>query len=225
VKRTFAIIGLVAAAFSTTTAYAEIGVSGTAGTTGVGAQATIPLRPNLDLRLGAGYLSHSYSGNTQSLNYDLELKAKTYDALLDWFPSEKSSFRVTAGLAYNGNKIEAHAKPNASGNYTIQGNTYDASNVGQINGTTDFRKLAPYLGIGWGRSAGRDKKGWSFSTDIGVLFQGSARTSLSSSGCSAQTAACSRLAADLAKENSALNDEARKYRAYPVLRIGVGYAF
>lgn len=224
-KKMIAACGLATALMTSFAAHAEkTGVTGDVGTTGIGFHASIPLRPHFAARVGMGYLNYSYSGATGSLDYDLDLRAKTYDALLDWFPRENGSFRVTAGLAYNGNRIDVRAKPNAAGNYTIQGNTYSAASVGSVTGKVDFGKVAPYLGIGWGKSSGKDK-GWSVSTDLGVMFQGSPRTTLASSGCSASATACNQFASDIARENVALSDDVSRFKMYPVLRVGFSYKF
>lgn len=208
----------------TTAAHAEVDVAGSVGTTGIGFHATMPINENLNARLGLGYLGYNYRGSTRDMNYDLDLKTNTYDALLDWYPRKDSAFRLTGGLSYNGSDISVRAKPNASGNYTLQGNTYNADSVGNVTGKVDFNKVAPYLGIGWGRPSKREK-GWSFSTDLGVLIQGSPKTTLNSTGCTAQAAVCSQLAADVARENAALQEEVSKFKVYPVLRIGVSYKF
>jgi hypothetical protein len=225
VKRTLAAIAL---AGLTTSAFAqsqsEIGISGSVGTTGVGAHATFPISPSINARVGLGYLGYTYKGSTRDMQYDLDLKANTYDALIDWYPEKGSSFRITGGVAYNGNRIDVHGKPNATGSYSIQGNVYDAASVGSVSGKVGFNKVAPYLGIGWGRNL-KDEKGWSFSTDIGVLFQGSPKTSLTANGCTAGAAVCNQFANDIARENEALAREVRKFRVYPVLRIGVSYKF
>jgi len=197
---------------------------GDIGTTGIGFHTSMPLSENFSARLGLGYLDHTRSGSTRDMNYRLKLTTNTYDALLDWYPSSDSSFRVTAGLAFNGNKIEARGEPNANGNYTLGGNTYRASTTGTIKGKVSFNRIAPYLGVGWGRG-GEKEKGWSLSTDVGVLFQGSARASLTSGGCSAGTSVCERLNADLTRENSELRKDADRLKLYPVFRIGVSYKF
>lgn len=202
----------------------DVGVAGAVGTTGIGFHTTIPLRPNLNARLGMGYLGYTYSGRTRDMDYDLKLTANTYDALLDWYPSKDSAFRLTTGLSYNGNKIDVHARPNASGAYTIQGRSYDAASVGKVNGNVDFNKIAPYLGIGWGRPSTKEK-GWSFSTDVGVMLQGAPKTSLSSSGCTASESVCREFSNDVARENAALRDEVNKFKVYPVLRVGISYKF
>lgn len=227
-KTTLAIAGLLAGLVTSASAIgqsqSDIGIAGHIGTTGIGAHATFPLTPSVNVRLGLGYLGYNTKGSTRDLNYDLDLKANTYDALLDWYPRQGSAFRVTGGVTYNGNRIDVRAKPNASGAYAIQGNLYDAGSVGSVTGKVDFNKVAPYLGIGWGRNL-KDEKGWSFSTDVGVLFQGSPRTSLQSTGCSAPAPVCSQFASDVARENSALAEEMRKFKVYPVLRVGLSYKF
>lgn len=223
-RKIWAAIGLIAGLMGATAAQADVGVAGEVGTTGVGFHATMPLRPDLNLRVGLGYLDYSYNGSTRDMKYGLNLKTNTYDALLDWYPDKQSTFRVTAGLAYNGNKIDVQGHPNTAGSYTVGGNTYDAASVGKVDGKVSFNKVAPYLGIGWGRPSAKEK-GWSVSTDIGLMFQGSPKTSLSNSGCTAGPAVCNQFASDLARENNALHDEVGRFKVYPVLRVGLSYRF
>lgn len=202
---------------------ADLGLSVSAGTTGLGAHVIVPLQKQLDARVGASILNYSYDGSTSSVDYDFKLKLKTIDALLDWYPST-GGFRVTGGIVYNGNKITANGRPSASGSYTLNGNTYTAANAGSLNGQIDFRNFAPYLGIGWGNAAA-DKGGFGFNADLGVLFQGAPRTSLVNNGCTAPAPICAQLATDVAAENQRLNDEVKDFKAYPVLRVGVNYRF
>lgn len=223
-KKMLAVFGFLIAALMTTAAQADVDVAGHVGTTGIGFHATLPINEHFNARLGLGYLGYNYSGSTQDLDYDLDLKTNTYDALLDWYPKKDSAFRITTGLSYNGNKIDVRARPNATGSYAIQGSVYNAASVGNITGKVDFNKVAPYLGIGWGRPSTKEK-GWSFSGDLGVLFQGSPKTSLAASGCTAPAAVCNQFASDVARENAALADEVGKFKVYPVLRIGLSYKF
>ncbi len=223
-KKTVAAFAAIAISLGAVNAHADVDIAGQVGTTGVGFHATMPIKPNLNARVGLGYLGYTYSGRTSDLDYDLKLTAKTYDALLDWYPRDDSKFRITTGLSYNGNKIDVRGRSNAVGSYTIQGNTYNAASFGNVTGKVDFNKVAPYLGIGWGRPSVKDK-GWSFSTDLGVLFQGSPKSSLTHSGCTAPAAMCNQFSSDLAKENAALRAEVGKFKAYPVLRVGISYKF
>ncbi|RZI45041.1 hypothetical protein EGT07_03160 [Herbaspirillum sp. HC18] len=201
-----------------------MGITGHFGTTGVGAHMTVPVAPRLDLRLGLGYLGYNTRGSTRDMAYDLDMKANSYDALVDWYPKQGDAFRVTGGVTYNANPISVRGQPNAAGQFALQGNVYNAADVGSVSGRVEFNKFAPYFGIGWGRQL-KDQKGWSFSTDLGVLLQGSPKTSLSAGGCTASAATCNQFASDIARENAALSHDLNKFRIYPVLRIGVSYKF
>ncbi|HEV7619991.1 MAG TPA: hypothetical protein VGO51_18005, partial [Burkholderiaceae bacterium] len=216
-------LGMLTALLGAGSAYADVGVAAGGGTTGAGLHLSVPILTRLNARVGVNALNYSYSGSTTDMNYDFKLKLQTADLLLDWFPFN-GAFRISAGAVYNGNKIEAKAKPNSSGKYTIQGATYDASTAGSINGRVDFRKAVPYFGIGWGNAVAKDK-GWGFSTDLGAIFQGSPKTTLTNEGCTMSTAQCSALAASLDAENRDLQDKANGFRTYPVIRFQVTYKF
>lgn len=213
------------AVFTTPAAVAaDAGVSAAAGSTGFGAHVSFPLRDNLNGRLGFNMAKYDYSGTANNVDYDFDLGLKTFDALLDFFPAAGNSFRVTGGLIYNGNKVDVTAKPSGGASYTFNGRTYAAATAGQVDGKIDFKKVAPYLGIGWGNAA-RVEKGWGFTSDFGVMFSGKPRADLRSSNCTALAAICSNLAADVAAQNRELNDEMDKLKFYPVIRVGVSYRF
>lgn len=201
---------------------ADFGTSLDIGTTGLGVHVTKAVAPKVNARFGVNFASYSYDGNTSDVEYDFKLKLATADALLDYHPFD-GAFRLSGGAVYNGNKIEAKAKPNGNGTYTINGNTYSSATVGSLDGKIDFRKVAPYLGIGWGNAA--KEAGWGFAMDLGVTFQGSPKTELASSGCSASAASCAQLASDVQAENAKLADEVKDFKAYPVIRLGVSYRF
>ncbi len=222
-NRTMTAIALAAAMLLANSAQADVGVSADIGTTGFGLHLSAPLQESLNARIGVNYLHYSYSGNTSDVDYDFKLKLTSLEALLDWFPTQ-SQFRVSAGLVYNGNQIDATGKSNNNGSYTLNGNTYNASNAGRLDGKVDFRNVAPYLGIGWGNALAKDK-GWGFTSDLGVLFQGAPNTSLVNSGCSLGVTLCTRLDNDVAAENVKLRDKADSFKFYPVVRVGVSYKF
>jgi hypothetical protein len=191
------------------------------GTTGLGLHLSTPLAAKLNGRIGVNIANTSYEGNTSDLGYDFKLKLKTVDALLDYHPFD-SAFRLTGGVVYNGNKIDARAKP-SGGTYTINNVPYNAATVGDLSSKIDFRKAAPYLGIGWGNAV--KEAGWSFGTDLGIMFQGTPKTQLASNNCTALPILCSRLASDVAAENVKLGEEVKDFKFYPVIRVGLSYRF
>ncbi len=214
------VAGLLVAAAS---AVAQNGAGISLGTTGVGLHLSKSLHEKLNARIGINALNYSYDTSTSTIDYDLTMKLRMADLLLDWFPTG-SAFRISGGIVYNGNEIDATGVPNAAGNYTLNGTTYSIGNVGTLNGRIDFRNAAPYLGIGWGNVPFKES-GWGITADLGVLFQGSPHTSLASTHCTAPVLVCSQFATDLAAENLRLEDEADSFKAYPVARVGISFRF
>jgi hypothetical protein len=212
---------LLALAAAGTAQAREIATTVDLGTTGLGLHLSTPLAAQLNARVGLNVANYSYDGNTSDMDYDFKLKLKTVDALLDYHPFD-GTFRVTGGVVYNGNKIDARARP-SGGSYTVNGRSYDASLVGDLSGKIDFRKAAPYLGIGWGNVL--KEQGWSVGADLGIMFQGAPKTRLASNDCRAPALLCTQLATDVAAENLDLADDAKDFKFYPVLRVGVSYRF
>lgn len=205
------------------TACAEVGVTASVSTIGLGLHASIPLKAAWNGRFGVNALSHSTVENTDDVDYDFDLKLATVDALVDYFPMD-GGFRVTGGVVYNGNKFQASGRPRGNGTYTFNGNTYPAASVGSLDADVTFNKLAPYFGIGWGNAIAANK-GWGFSADVGAIFQGTPKSSLSNSGCRASTAVCAQIATDVRAENQSLQAEMDDFKLLPVVRVGVSYKF
>ena len=201
----------------------DMGVSVDLGSPGLGAHMVVALKTGLNARIGINALDYSYSSTPSNTSYDLKLKLRTFDALFDYYPGA-SQFRVTAGLVYDDNKVHALAKPDGAGNYNFQGSIYSAAQGGQVDSNTDFRKLAPYLGVGFG-NVFKDQAGWSFGGDLGVMFSGAPRTVLSNSGCTAGAVVCAQLASSLVLENVKLNDKLDSLRYFPVVRLSLSYKF
>lgn len=221
-KFVFAAICLTALTFQDT-ARAEVGVTASVSTIGFGLHASVPLKAAWNARFGVNALSHSTDESTRDVDYDFKLKLATVDALVDYFPMD-GAFRVTGGIVYNANKFEASGRPKGNGTYTFNGNTYLASSVGSLNAEVTFKKVVPYLGIGWGNAIAADK-GWGFSGDAGMVFQGTPESALSNRGCTASAAVCTQIGTDLRAENRSLQAEMNDFKLMPVVRIGVSYKF
>jgi len=199
-------------------------VSADLGTTGVGAHLVFGFSPSLNGRLGVNYFKHDFTKRSGRLEYDLDGKLQTVDALLDWYPRAGSSFRITGGVFYNDTRFDALATPDLNGTFRLNERLYNAADVGVLVGKVDFRKAAPYIGIGWGNALSSER-GWSFGGDLGAFYQGKARVSLRSVNCTVQSALCNQLASDVAVEEARLADEASDYKVYPVLRASLSYRF
>ncbi len=176
-------------------------------TLGLGLGIAFPVNDCVGVRLSFNQFNHSLNTSTSGASYSGKLKLNSYEGLVDWFPFEGVT-HLTAGVVYNNNKVDL----NSAGPFTLNGTQYT---TGTLFANVTFRSWAPYLGFGW---SGQPKKGgWSFKSDLGVLFQGSPSVTLTSSNAAAAGA--------LANEQALLNDKLRNYRYYPVLSLGLGYAF
>ncbi len=207
-------------------AQAQVGITADLGTTGAGFHLVVPMESNLNGRFGANYFQHDFDRTTNKLDYAIKGKLQTFDILFDWYVREGSPFRLTGGLVYNGNRFDAIAKASPSGTYNLNGDIYPASLVGTVKGRIEYRKAAPYLGIGWGNAlAANNASHWSFNADLGAFFQGNPNVSLGNWGCSSLAVICNLIANDVAAERLRLKDDVDGFKVYPVVRASVAYRF
>ncbi|HXA47053.1 MAG TPA: hypothetical protein VNW52_05440, partial [Burkholderiaceae bacterium] len=126
----------------------------------------------------------------------------TFHALADWFPFSGSGFRVSGGLSYNSNRtIDSVATPDGLGNYHLNGVTYAANEVGQLRAETNYRKLAPEIGIGW-ESAPASKAGWRFISGLNLRLLSSGNTTLTATNPAGNSTLQQNVVAEQARVNS-----------------------
>ena len=221
-----------------TGAYAETGniaVGVGAGTTGIDVGVTYPVMDNLNVRGVVSGFNYSKDFESSHLKYDGKLKFLNVGVLADYYPMANSesdnwfanNFKITAGLAYNGTKLNVDAKPDGYAQYEINGTMYSTNDVENLNGKVKWKnKVAPYIGVGLGNAAA--KKGFSVTGDLGVMYLGKAKGSLHAS-CAGALATnpvlCDQLKEDVRKQEDKLNDYADKAKFYPVIRVMVNYTF
>jgi len=197
----------------------SIGLRG--GTLGGGAELSYALSQRAAVRLNADGYNRKQTSTRDDIDYDMKLKLQTASLLGDWFPFA-NNFRVTLGAMFNGNKFTLNGKP-SGGSYTINGTTYPASQVGSFDAAVDFNKAAPYFGIGYGRPI---NSGLSLIFDLGVMFQGSAKSKIDvTCGSAATPSQCAQLRSDAQAEQSRLDDSLHSFKYYPVISLGLAYTF
>ena len=199
----------------------DLGMDLHAGTLGLGAELNYSLNDYFTVRGDFNKFDHTYAATKEQINYNLDLNLKSYGVLFDWHPMA-GSFRVTAGYFSNKNAIGAAATPDASGNYTINGTTYSASQVGTLSGAIGFNSSAPYFGIGWS-TVGTKDTGLGFEFDLGALLQGSPTATLSATGGSIDSNA--KFQSDLAQEQAKFQNDVNNFKTYPVISLGLVYRF
>jgi hypothetical protein len=209
------------AALSSAGSASAFGVGVKAGTTGLGADLGFDLVPTLSARVGYSYLSFSTTIDDTDVKYDAKPKLSNGNLFLDWSPL--GPFRITGGVIFNDNKVSVTGTP-SGGTYTLNGTVYSASDIGSLTGTIKSgNQAAPYLGIGYGNVAGA---GVNFYFDLGVMFQGSPKASLTATcGASLPAAQCSQLQANVVAEQTDLQNSVTRFKYYPVASIGVTIGF
>lgn len=209
--------------------YAEVALGAKAGSLGVGAELTVGLSPQVNVRLGVnGFKYKEDRREVSDISYDAEANLRTATALFDWHPGGHG-FRLTAGAVYNDTNVEAHSLPPASGFYDIGGVPVPVGFVGTLDAKADFDPVVPYAGLGWGNAVAVNKR-VGFFIDLGVVFQGKADVRLTpnipaSSPINTTPGARQALEILLRREEQDLEDEVADYDLYPVLAIGVTYKF
>jgi hypothetical protein len=209
---------LIAAAGSAQAA----GVGVRVGTLGYGGDFGWQLAPTLNARLGYSAYSRDRDVTSTDVNYQGKLKLSNLPLLVDFSPF--GPFHLTVGVIGNNNKIDVTGTPAAGNTFTINGQTFNASDVGTLSGKVKLgNSAAPYLGIGWGNVAGR---GVNFYADLGVMFMGSPKAELTAAcGSGTSAATCAEIQSRVEAEERALEDKIKKYKYYPVINIGLTIGF
>jgi hypothetical protein len=217
------------------TSFAEVGladnqsIGGKISSLGLGLDYSFTIAETFEGRVGFNAFKHHLSKTTsEGKDYSGDAKLGTVDFLVDWYPfTSYNGLRMTAGLMYNKNKLSLSRSSPEYGGVTE-------------NANADFRKVAPYLGIGW---TGKKKDtGFSMAADLGVLFQGKPNTSvtavlppgvsradLAAINChnsDGTTIDCATaLDQGLANDNQSLADALKNFRFYPVVSVTASYMF
>jgi hypothetical protein len=191
----------------------RIQIAVSAGSLGIGPELTYRPTPMLGVRASAGFLNASHKVNSGGVDYNGALTLQNYGAMIDLYPFQ-GHFRISAGLRVNQNRLKLTATP--SGPTTIGGNTYTPAQIGTMSGLVKTSQIAPMATVGW---AGGLTRGIKMSLDLGAMLSGSPRVS------NLTTTSNLISPADLAAEQTKINNTVHKYSIYPVVQASIGYAF
>ena len=197
-------------------------VSATASTLGAGVEIKHALGANFAarVRLNGGKVSAPDVGSN-NIDYKGDLKVSAGGVVLDYHPGGHW-FRLSGGVFLNGTKVNVDGKP-SGGNFTFNGTTYTAAEIGSVKGKVQFDRVAPYVGIGLSRTPDL-APGVSISADLGALLVGQPKSSLDvSCGAAVPLVTCSQLQSDADIERRKFEHDAHRYSVYPVISVGLGY--
>jgi hypothetical protein len=199
-------------------------IAARAGSTGFGADFSLPVTDHFGLRANYFGGSISHATTESGVRYDSRMRFETAMGLLDFFPAG-GRFRLSAGVAYNNNRLDLHARGSSTSTGTIEINdtTYNISDIGPVTGQLRFNKANPYFGVGWGNGSRNLGGGLFFSADLGILIVNPSVKLDANCPASFTPAQCTRLQNDLREEEQQFKDAWGYHSWYPVLSFGVGY--
>lgn len=189
-------------------------IYGGAASTGAEFGVAQAVSSSFTVRVEGNALSYRTHFTTDGIDYDARLKSGNAAAYLDGFVV--GNVRVTGGALIGSRRFRGTATSLGS-TVVINGVSYPVSAGDALDFDARFPTVTPYLGIGLGHRTGR---GLQVYADAGVAY-GRPKVTLSPTASLALEVS----PADLLAEQQSVQDKADRYRAYPVLKIGLGYGF
>ncbi len=193
---------------------------GVVGTTGLGVGLGTEVLPGVVVRGEFSRYSRSYTTSENGIDYRGDLKLQAGAVFADLHPLG-GAFRLTAGLDFRPAQADLRALTNNIGLVNVNGTPYPVPPGEAITGTVRYKSTMPYVGVGWGLGGTGGQSGLRFGVDLGANI-GKAKGSLSATnGLRALPGFNQNLAAESAK----FDREVSRLKAFPVIKVSVGYGF
>jgi hypothetical protein len=224
--------------------YRPFTISAEGGTTGLGGSASWRFSDNFGIRGGVNCFSYdtkelTYTTRAPGLSPDVDQKFDGTVRLLseplalDYYPSAKSSFRVSLGVLVNQNRFSATVKDSGVPDslFVINGQGYFQSSLPELDLEVKQQSLSPYLSIGGSIYLDKGRR-WSINGELGVAYTGSPKVSLTAPNAvpivgtpEDQQLYNDQLQANLNAEAKSVEKDAKDFKFYPIVKIGVSYSF
>jgi len=211
------------------------GIAFTTSLLGFGGDFAMPVTRRSNVRFGFSTFSYSRSFDKDGVTYSGKIGLNSMQALYDIFPFGGGFHLSPGAMIYNGNQLSGKATVPGGQTFTLGGSDYmsDPSSPLSGNGKLGFSKAGPMFLLGWGNLAHRSERHFVTTFDIGAVYQGVPRTTLSFAGraCDSFGFNCTDVASDptfqsnVLAEQAKINKSASPARFYPVISWGFGYKF
>ena len=211
---TGAVVGTTRTLFDTVTNPAA--VSAEVGTLGYGANVAWGVNDTTELVAGwAGGDVADLVGDDVDVNdvdYDVEMDMSNPYLGVNLRPAA-NWFTVGAGVIVPDVDIEVKSNPDGDGVYKINGNEYQAEEVGSLEGEMEYRnKLAPYGTIGFRPNINDN---WGVYGEIGAAYMGEVDATVRSTAGND----------DIARDAEQDLEEEDYLEWYPIAKLGLTYRF
>lgn len=210
----------VAGAMACTTASAQgMAVGVNAGTPGAGVQVSTQISELIVLRGAIDGMSLSRNETYSDIAYDGKAKLLTGGLFADAHPGG-GPFFVSAGAYAGKRKLKLKAQPTA--NVEIGDLTYTPAQVGRITGEAKLSNLQPFVGVGFDNTYVGDRT-WGVRVLAGVSFSKAPKVKLAASG--GTLSSDPTFLAELREEEAEAREDAKDFKYFPVLQVGLTRRF
>lgn len=210
----------IACAMAATTATAQskaLGVS--IGTPGVGVVASAQVSDLIVLRGAVDGMSLNRNETYSDVAYDGKAKLLTGGLFADLHPGG-GPFLVSAGAYAGKRKLELRGQPTAS--VEIGDQTYTPAQIGRIDGEAKLSSLQPFVGLGFDNTYSGDRA-WGFRALAGVSFSKAPKIKLTAAGGTLSSDPA--FLANLREEEAEVREDAKNFKYFPVVQIGLTRRF
>ncbi|MGC2638072.1 MAG: hypothetical protein WA294_12895 [Acidobacteriaceae bacterium] len=207
------------------------------GLLGVGVEAATPLARHLNLSAGTNFFSYTDTLTNDGIPYNANLRFRSAEAAVDWFPFA-GGFHISPGaLLYNGNQITANANVSAGKSFTLNNEQYTSSASDPVtgNGGITFNKAAPKITVGFGNMIPRSGRHFSVPVELGFAYVGDPKVNLTLAGTACyndqgqnycdNVATDSMIQSNLAAQRQKIANDVSPARFYPIFSVGPAFSF
>lgn len=210
----------IACALSATGASAQTMAFGVnAGTPGLGAQVSARVSDRIVLRGAVDGMSLSHDEDYSDIAYKGDAKLFTGGLFADLHPTG-GSFFVSGGAYAGQRKLKLQAQPTAS--VDIGGQTYSPAQVGRLNGEAKLSGVQPFVGVGFDNTFSGDRA-WGVRAMAGVSFSQAPKLRLAASG--GTLSGDPTFLAHLRREEAEAREDAKDFKYFPIVQIGLTRRF
>jgi hypothetical protein len=205
----------------------------TANTLGAGFDLSTPLARHFDVRGGGNIIAFGYEFDVDGLHYDSDIRLRSGNLRLDWFPRHRN-FHISPGILYANNNVTAlsHVPPGAS--FDLGDESFVNSVDDPVHGDARLifpRRVSPMVTFGFRNLLPGRHEHISVPVEFGVAYTGAPKIDVTLVGSACAQDGCFSFA-DNAEAQQSLRDEIKDINdtlssipVYPVLSIGFGYRF
>lgn len=197
----------------------RLAVGGNIGTPGLGVELQYKLSDSFVLRGGGDWMNFDHDQTYSGVDYSAKLKTSTAGAFVDWHPGG-GGFFLSGGSYFGERQARLDGRP--TGPTQIGDLTFTPEQIGTIRGDVEMSKAQPFVGLGWDNTFARGGR-WGFRVLGGVSFSDKPKVDLTATD--GTLAGDPTFQAELQREEDNVRDDAKGFKYFPIVQVGLNYRF